>query len=256
LNRQRVKVKSEMHLDLTDKIAFVSAGASGIGSVIAQTLMAQGANVFVSDIDADTLSRFLTDHATAKGTVADAGSWTDTQNVFAEIQSIFGRLDILVNGEDREFGKPLLETSLDEWQRVFDVNVTSVFLCSKAVAPIMMEQGQGKIINISSVLAERVVAGGTAYCASKGAISQLTQALALEWGPNQISINAVAVGWFADGQVDLMEDLKQPVVRMIPQRRRGQPEDIAGIVVYLASDAGSYTTGQTILMDGGAHTHA
>jgi NAD(P)-dependent dehydrogenase (short-subunit alcohol dehydrogenase family) len=120
----------------------------------------------------------------------------------------------------------------------------------------MIKQGEGKIINISSALALRAVKNGAAYCASKGAISQLTQALALEWGPDQISINAVAPGWFADGSIDPVDEIKQPQVKMIPQRRLGQPEDIAGLVVYLASPAGNYTTGQTILVDGGVHTHA
>jgi NAD(P)-dependent dehydrogenase (short-subunit alcohol dehydrogenase family) len=245
---------------LKDKVALVTGAGSPNGQAIIKGLAQAGASVAAVSMDMGATESVIGDINSSSGkAISYSLDVTDEAQVKAMVDKTlaeFGRIDILVNGEDGEFGKPLLETSLDEWRRVFDVNVTSVFLCSKAVAPIMMAQGQGRIINISSALALRAVVNGAAYCASKGAISQLTQALALEWGPDQISINAVAAGWFADGPVDLMEDLKEPVVRMIPQRRRGQPEDIAGIVVYLASDAGSYTTGQTILLDGGAHTHA
>ena len=245
---------------LKDKVALVTGAGSPRGQAIVTGLAQAGASIAAITSDENAIESVVADINSSNGKAVSMNfDVTDEAQVKAMVDKTmaeFGRLDILVNGEDADLGKPLLETSLDEWRRVFDVNVTSVFLCAKAVAPIMEEQGRGKIINISSALALRVVVDGAAYCAAKGAISQLTQALALEWGPKQISINAIAAGWFADGTVDLMEDLKQPVVRMVPQRRRGQPQEMAGMVVYLASDAGSYTTGQTILLDGGAHTHA
>lgn len=245
---------------LNGKVALVTGASSPIGQAIVLALTEAGASVAAVSLDdgniASTIDEITHSEGNAISIRADATDETQVQTMVERTLAEFNRIDILVNGEDAAFGKPLLEIKLDEWRKVFDINVTSVFLCCKAVAPIMMKQGEGKIINISSSLALRVVKNGAAYCASKGAISQLTQALALEWGPNQISVNAVAPGWFADGPIDPLEEMKQPQVKMIPQRRLGQPEDIAGLVVYLASQAGSYTTGQTILVDGGVHTHA
>ena len=247
--------------NLKDKVALVTGASSPNGQAIIKGLVQAGASVAAVSMDQGITDSVFGEMSSSEGkaislSFVDVTDEAQVKLMVDKTMAEFSRIDILVNGEDGAFGKPLLETSLDEWRRVFEVNVTSVFLCSKTVAPIMMKQGKGRIINISSALALRAVVNGAAYCASKGAVSQLTQALALEWGPKQININAVAAGWFADSPVDLIEDLKEPTVRMIPQRRRGQPEDIAGIVVYLASEAGSYTTGQTILLDGGAHTHA
>jgi NAD(P)-dependent dehydrogenase (short-subunit alcohol dehydrogenase family) len=245
---------------LNGKVALVTGASSPVGQAIVLALAQASASVAAVSLDESkiesTIDEITRSEGNAIGLRADVTEETQVQTMVEKTLAAFNRIDILVNGEDAAFGKPLLEIKLDEWRRVFDINVTSVFLCCKAVAPIMMKQGQGKIINISSALALRAVKNGAAYCASKGAISQLTQALALEWGPDQISINAVAPGWFADGPIDPLEEMKQPQVKMIPQRRLGQPEDIAGLVVYLASPAGNYTTGQTILVDGGVHTHA
>lgn len=245
---------------LNGKVALVTGASSPIGQAIVLALTEAGANVAAVSLDdgniASTIDKITHSEGNAISIRADVTDETQVQTMVERTLAEFDRIDILINGEDAAFGKPLLEMKLDEWRKVFDINVTSVFLCCKAVAPIMMKQGEGKIINISSALALRAVKNGAVYCASKGAISQLTQALALEWGPNQISVNAVAPGWFADGPIDPLEEMKQTQVKMIPQRRLGQPEDIAGLVVYLASPAGSYTTGQTILVDGGVHTHA
>lgn len=245
---------------LKDKVALVTGAGSPISQAIITGLAQAGASIAAVSTDESAIESLVAEINSSSGKAISLNfDVTDEAQVKAMVEKTmaeFGRLDILVNGQSADLGKPMLETSLDEWHRVFDLNVTSVFLCSREVAPIMEEQGLGKIINISSALAVRVVVDGAAYCATQGAISQLTQALGLEWGPKQISINSIAVGWFADGPVDLMEDLKQQTVRMVPQRRRGQPEEVAGMVVYLASSAGSYTTGQTILLDGGAHTHA
>ena len=245
---------------LNGKVALVTGAGSPIGRAIVLGLAEVGASVAAVSTDASTLESTIGEVTGSGGKAialsADVTDETQVQTVVNRTKETYGSIDILVNGEDVDFGKPLLETGLDEWRKVFDINLTSIFLCCKAVVLAMTEQGKGKIINISSALAQRAVVNGAVYCATKGAISQLTQALALELGPKQISINAVAPGWFADGPVDPMEDLKENRVRMIPQHRRGQPEDIAGLVVYLASEAGNYTTGQTILMDGGLHTHA
>lgn len=184
---------------------------------------------------------------------------TDPNSVQAMVRRVldqFEHLDILVNAEEVILGKPLLDMTVEEMRRVMDVNVIGTLLCCQAVGPHMIERHRGRIINLATGLAVRGVVNGTAYCASKGAIENLTQALALEWGPHGITVNALGPGWFAEGPIDFERDRAENVlVRMIPQQRRGVPEDIAGLVVYMASEAGSYLTAQTVFVDGGILCH-
>jgi len=154
---------------------------------------------------------------------------TDVTNAAAiqkmVVQAIaeFGTIDILVNGTDLQFAKPLLEVSEREWKRVIETNLLSVFLCSQAVGRHMMEQKKGAIINIASGLGLRGVANCAAYCASMGGVLQFTKALALEWAPANIRVNGIGPGWFSDDEVGTEEAQKDPLVRFIPMRRRGSP---------------------------------
>lgn len=160
----------------------------------------------------------------------------------------FGRIDLLVNNLNLEFGKPFVEVTEGEWRRVIDTNLTGIFLCSQAVGRHMVEHKGGKIVNIVSGAAERGLANGTAYCASMGGVAQLTRALALEWALKDVRVNAVGVGWMGNsfgGQED------DAVAHYIPMRRRGRPEDIAPLVVFLASKASSFLNGQIYFVDGG-----
>jgi NAD(P)-dependent dehydrogenase (short-subunit alcohol dehydrogenase family) len=252
-----------MHLDLTDKIAFVSAGASGIGSVIAQTLMAQGANVFVSDIDADALSRFLTDHATAKGTVADAGSWTDTQNVFAEIQSTFGRLDILVNNAGIAGPTATVdEIEPDDWNRTIAVDLSGAFYAMKLAAPMIRTAGGGSVVNIASNAAFFGFPLRSPYTASKWALIGLTKTWAMELGCDGIRVNALCPGSVAGARIDSVIErdaasrgVTADQIRTIYTRQSSlqefvEPGDVANMVAFLCSDAGSKISGQAIGIDG------
>lgn len=164
----------------------------------------------------------------------------------------FGRVDILVNGTDLEFAKPFLEVTEKEWHRVLDTNLTSAFLCTRAVGRHMLEQKKGKIINIASGLGVRGLPHATAYCASMGGLVQFTKALALEWARDNIRVNCIGPGWFSEEVGEAQQD---PLLRYIPMRRRGHPREIGSLAVYLASDASEYVSGQTFFVDGGVIAH-
>jgi NAD(P)-dependent dehydrogenase (short-subunit alcohol dehydrogenase family) len=176
---------------------------------------------------------------------------THTQEIESMVEqtiSRFGRIDILINNLNLEFWKPLLDISKKEWYEVIDANLTSAFLCSKAVGRHMLKQKAGSIINIISGLAERGISNGAAYCASMGGVLQLTRALALEWARQNVRVNAIGVGWIEKPWVEAERDA---VARYIPMRRRVRPEDVIPLVMYLASKASSYLSGNIYLVDGG-----
>ena len=135
-------------------------------------------------------------------------------------------------------------------------NVKSVFLCCQEAGKYMVEQGNGRIVNLCSTLAERGVSNESVYCASMGAIGQLTRALGLEWARNGITVNGIGTAWYTLEDIALEQQQEQPLVRYLPSRRLGQPQEIVPLLVLLCSDASSYVNGQTIFVDGGAMTHA
>lgn len=186
----------------------------------------------------------------------DVTSYQQIEAMVAKVTSQWGKIDILVNSMDLQFAKPLLEVAEEEWHRVITTNLTAVFLCTKAVGKHMMERKEGRVINISSGLAERGLANSTAYCASKGGVGQFTRALAVEWARQNIRVNGIGVGWISDEAVGEKRESENALVRFIPLRRFCQPDDIGALLVYLASDASSYVTGQTYFISGGVMAHA
>lgn len=168
------------------------------------------------------------------------------QRLVDDTVSHFGKVDILVNSLNLEFAKPIVEVSEDEWHRVIDTNLTSMFLCCKAVGKQMLKQKAGKIVNIASSLGEAALVNSTTYCAAMGGVIQLTKALALEWARQNIRVNAIGAGWMY--KPELAPD---PVINYIPLRRRGQAADLASLMVFLASEASSYMSGHVYLVDGG-----
>jgi NAD(P)-dependent dehydrogenase (short-subunit alcohol dehydrogenase family) len=144
------------------------------------------------------------------------------------------------------FAKPLIEIGENEWHQVIDANLTSLFLCCKVVGRYMLEQEAGRIVNITSGLGTAGLPNGTVYCASMGGVIQFTKALALEWARQNIRVNAIGAGW-----MDNTKELDDLVVRYIPERRPGHPEDLATLMIFLASDASSYLSGHLYLVDGG-----
>ena len=249
---------------LRGKTALVIGAAGAVGRAAAVALAEAGADVAVA-----TTTRAAKEEVAAnscanevwaldrKGFAAsiDAASEADVQSLVERVAAELGRLDVLVNAHDLPFAKPVQEVSPDEWRRVLDVNLTGVFLACRAAAAPMLSQGSGRIINIVSLLAERGMANGSALCAAQAGVMNLTRALALEWARSGITVNAVGAGWTEGMGILADEDSRNRLDRYLPGKRLARPEEIAGIVVYMASDAAEYLTGQVVWIEGGALSH-
>ena len=237
---------------LAGKVAVVAGGGRDWLASLASYLAEAGADVALAAQDEKQMAA-ATQEVKKRGRQAlaiptDVTSSQSLEAMVARVISQWGKIDILVNNMDLQFAKPLLEVAEEEWHRVITTNLTAVFLCTKAVGKHMMERKEGSVINISSILAERGLPNSTAYCASKGGVGQLTRALALEWARQNIRVNAIGVGW---GSAAAGGESGGSLERYISVRRFSQPEDIGALLVYLASDAASYVTGQTIVVDSG-----
>lgn len=227
-----------------DRVVLVTGGAKNIGAAIAARFASDGARVIVADlespVDADDRIRYER---------ADVSLEGDVESLIARTADEFGRVDVLVNNVGIWFRRAFSEITVDEWDRVLSVNLRGVFLCIRAVLPLMETAGGGAIVNIGSQAGLTVTRGqGAHYAASKAAISHLTKVLAVEFGPMGIRINCVAPG------VTLPEESTLPpeARNQIPLGRAGLPADLAGACAFLASPDAAYITGQTLLVNGGA----
>ena len=245
--------------DLHGKVAVVAGYGDIFTPELAEALAEAGSYVFLiagSQAMIDEAEPRVRKHKEeVAGLVCD---FTDESAVEAAVEAAaarWGRVDILVNNFRTEFGKPLLDVKASEFDEVMARNVTSVFLMCRAVGAVMLERGGGRIINIISGLAERGLWNSAPFCASQGAVLQLTRALALEWGRGNIRVNAIGTGWYTTEDLPPEEAQKELLVRYIPLRRKGHPRDIGPLLVYLSSDACEYTTGQPIYVDGGLMAH-
>lgn len=242
-------------IDLKNKIAIVTGAKQGIGKGIALMLAKAGAKVAVVDLDFDASQKVADEIISAKGeAMAVECDVSKKQSVDAMVKKVvdqFGGLDILVNNAGIYPFVPFEKMSEDEWDKVIDINLKGVFLCSQTAVKNMSEGA--RIINVSSIASVVGFEGLTHYCASKGGVNSFSRALALEIASKKITVNAVAPGAIqtpgASGA--MTEERVKQTVAMIPLARIGQPEDIAGAVIWLASDLASYVTGQTIVVDGG-----
>ncbi|HAL49315.1 MAG: SDR family oxidoreductase [SAR202 cluster bacterium] len=245
--------------DLTGKNAIITADRRGWTPHLASALAEAGANVAVAGSErSDMAAAVAAVEKQGRKSVAIATDIMDAASVSAMADRAvaeLGGVDILVNGAAAEFGKRFEDVSETEWQTLMDFNVKSMFLCSQAVGRTMLAQGSGRIVNIGSGLAVRGLGNSVAACAAQGAIHQFTSALALEWGRNGIRVNSIGAGWLTTDE-PTEESQKELLVRYLPSRRKGHPNDLATLLVYLASDACDFVTGQTIFIDGGALAHA
>lgn len=238
---------------LQGKVALVTGAGKNLGKVISLSLAEAGADVVVTSRTVSEIEKTAEEvRKTGRKALAiplDVTDFSQVEKVVERVVSDFGRIDILVNNAAARSFKSLLEMPENEWRRVIDTNLTGAFLCCKAVGPFMVRQGSGRIINIASTGGLRGTVERTAYCASKGGLIQLTRALALEWAPHNILVNAVAPGMLATGR--LSKETFERRVSGIPLKRAAELNEIAPAVVYLASDASTYTTGEVIVVDGG-----
>jgi len=248
------------HFSLRGKAALVIGASTALGHAAAIALAEAGANVAVATMlptpaETETITTCAnTIQALQRKCLAKTINTTSESEVAALVQQTvtdLGRLDILVNALDLPFAKPLTEVSLIEWQQVLTVNLTSAYLTCRAVSVPMLTQQSGRIINIVSVLGERGMANGSAYCAAQAGVLNLTRALSLEWARSGITVNAIGAGWTEGMGMIANEQVKQQLTRYIPNKRLAQPDEISDAVVYLASDATGFITGQTIWIEGG-----
>lgn len=245
--------------NLAGKTAVITADRRGWTPFLAAALAEAGADVAVagsrsSDMD-DAVKAVGEQGKKALAIPTDLTSAAEVEAMAQRAVSEFGRVDILVNNARAEFAKPFTEVTESEWQAVMDFNVKSMFLCCQTIGRHMLEQGQGRIVNIGSGLAVRGLWNSAAACAAQGAVHQLSSALALEWSRRGIRVNAIGAGWLTT-DAPTEEGQRELLVRYLPSGRKGHPADICGLLVYLASDACDFVTGQTIFMDGGALAHA
>ncbi len=244
--------------DLTGKKALVTGGSRGLGYAMAEALLEFGADVaIVSQSDRITEAARTLHSATGRTVVplqADLGDTAQIQQMFESCIQQLGTLDILVVNHGMQYRAPVAEYPLEMWQRILDVNLTSVFLLNQLAGRVMLEKGSGKIINVASLLSFSGGLTAPAYAATKGGVARLTQSFANEWASRGINVNAIVPGYI---DTDLNEALINDPVRApaiearIPAGRWGVPGDMKGVTVFLASAASDYVHGAIIPVDGG-----
>lgn len=245
--------------DLSGKIAIVTGGNQGIGFGIAQGLAGAGATVVIANRRAaegqKAAEALQKEGFNAIAIPTDVSQKASIAAMVEKVMSQFQKIDILVNNAAVMIRKPLEEFEENEWDTIINTNLRGLFLCSQLVGREMIKKKKGRIINISSILSQIVQPGRGVYATGKAGVSQLTRALALEWSKYNINVNAIGPGltmtpinqkYFEDNP----DELKK-IVANIPLGREAYPKDYAGTAVFLASDASSYITGQTLLVDGG-----
>jgi NAD(P)-dependent dehydrogenase (short-subunit alcohol dehydrogenase family) len=243
---------------LRDKVALVTGAGKGLGKSMALALAESGAHVAVvsrtrSDIET-TAQEIQESGVKSMSIVADVTKQDDVARMVEKVLGELKTIDILVNNVGTYVFGHCLESSLEDWHKMLEVNLTSTYLCSKAVGEHMAERQRGKIINVSSALGVLGAGGSAAYCASKGGVIQLTRALAIEWAKYNIMVNSIAPYSMETEMTKTMledEKIKKAIISKIPLKRIGKPSDLSGVVVFLASKASDYITGQVIFVDGG-----
>lgn len=245
---------------LDGKIAIVTGGAGGIGEALAIGLGIHGATVVVSSRNEESIAAVAKKITEASGNeaVAIASDVTDEASVQKMVDAVvekYGRIDILVNAMGINIKRDAFEYPMEEWDKIFQVNVKGTMIACKVVGKVMRDQKRGAIVNLSSVRGIRGYTGGnTGYCATKGAVELITKALALEWAPHNIRVNALGPALvITPGTKHIAEnpELAKKYAAAVPLGRIGMPEDMAGAVIFLVSDAAGFVTGQTIYVDGG-----
>lgn len=244
--------------DLTDRRAVITGAASGIGRAAALGLVEAGVQVLVADLNVEGLRSVCAEMGEA-GSKAhamrlDVTSQQDIDQLAEVAKERMGGADILINAAGTNIRGPALEVSDGEIEKVLTVNLTGVLRCCRAVGRLMVEQRKGSIINLSSIMGTVANTGILAYVTSKGGVSQLTRALAVEWAPYNVRVNAVGPGYCRTPFIEPILRDAAAVARIearTPMGRLAEPDEIVGPILFLASDAASYVTGTVLFVDGG-----
>ena len=247
--------------DLAGQVALVTGASRGLGQCFARALAKAGADLILTSRRRETLADFEAEIGSlGRRTVAvglDVRDLSSIQRMAAEAEAAFGQIHILVNNAGCNVRKPALEITWDDWNLVLDTNLRGSFFVAQAIARGMIAHCYGRIINIGSVTSVFGYAGLAPYGASRGGIRQLTMSLADDWGAHGVTVNCLAPGWFKTEQNQALyenQDWVDYLIERIPLKRTGRPDDLDGAVVFLASEASRYITGQTLLIDGGIST--
>lgn len=240
------------------QVSIVTGGARGIGRAIAENLAAKGVNIIIGDINIEEAKEAclrITEYGVkAKALSLDVTREEDVKDKFSGVVEEFGRIDILVNNAGITRDGLILRMKEEDWDRVIDVNLKSVFLCSREAVRIMSRQRYGRIVNIASVVAFMGNPGQANYCASKAGIVGLTKTIAKEYASRGVTANAVAPGFIQTPMTDVLpENIKEDMRKAIPLARFGTSEDVAHAVVFLASPESAYITGQVVHVNGGMY---
>jgi NAD(P)-dependent dehydrogenase (short-subunit alcohol dehydrogenase family) len=247
--------------ELTDRKAVVTGAGRGLGRAMSLALAQAGADIAAVDID-DTAARNVTEEIRAIGRCslvikADVSDPIQVDSIAERVVKEWEHIDILVNNAGIGGRKPILETSVDEFEKVYQVNLRSVFLCSRRIAQEMIPLKYGKIINIASLASKRIIKHFfmSQYYATKAGVAQFTKAAAVEWAKYGIRVNAISPGFFyTEMSTKVWTEHGESMLDSIPLGRGAQPEELAGTVIFLASSASDYITGQNLSVDGGVST--
>jgi NAD(P)-dependent dehydrogenase (short-subunit alcohol dehydrogenase family) len=249
--------------DLSGKVALVTGASRGLGQYFGRALALAGADLIVTSRKKEDTEPFAKEIRALGRKVAafdlDVRDEASIKKLGEDAPGAFGKIDILVNNAGCNVRKPALEITWDDYNKVLDTNLRGTYFVAQAIARHMVQRKYGRIINVGSVTSVFGYAGIGPYCASRGGVKQLTMSMADEFGRHGINVNCLAPGWFKTEQNKVLYDNAkwlEYLVDRIPLRRPGKPNDLDGAVVFLASDASEYVTGQTLLVDGGISTGA
>lgn len=250
---------AESAFDLKDKVVIVTGGAQGIGLAIARAMACAGGCVIIADLYKERCKRAAAElnneDLQVSFSVTDVSKAEHVNSMVEKTIAECGCIDVLVNNAGMMIAETIENTTEEQWDKTFEVNLKGVLRCSRCVGKYMIERRCGNIINISSVAAYRGFDLRSAYCASKGGLSQLTKVMALEWSKYNIRVNAIAPGFVATALSAPLRSAEperyQTVIERTPLGRFGKPDDFGGVAIFLASEASSFITGQTIFVDGG-----